>query len=160
MTDERPMRAAVEEPRAIDGRPSGLVAEADHVEGFRQAREARRTELVEDYVELIADLLDDGGEARQVDIAARLGVAQPTVAKSLKRLAEDGRQMPFEQTVEIAASTADALDYAHSRSMIHRDIKPANVMLNVQGQPIVMYFGIFKIMGGDSHNATGAVLGT
>ena len=31
------------------------------------------------------------GEARQVDIAARLGVAQPTVAKMLKRLAEDGR---------------------------------------------------------------------
>lgn len=71
-------------------RGSGLVAKADHVEGFRQAREARRTELVEDYVELIADLIDDGGEARQVDIAARLGVAQPTVAKSLKRLAEDG----------------------------------------------------------------------
>jgi len=32
----------------------------------------------------------DGGEARQVDIAARLGVAQPTVARVLKRLARDG----------------------------------------------------------------------
>src|SRR3546814_18588593 len=94
MTNERPMREVVEEPRAIDGRPSGLVAEADHVEGFRQAREARRTELVEDYVELIADLIDDGGEARQVDIAARLGVAQPTVAKSLKRLVGDGLIVP------------------------------------------------------------------
>jgi DtxR family transcriptional regulator, manganese transport regulator len=31
-----------------------------------------------------------GGEARQVDIALRLGVAQPTVAKMLKRLAADG----------------------------------------------------------------------
>jgi len=41
-------------------------------------------------VELIADLLDDGGEARQVDIAQRLGVAQPTVANMLKRLAADG----------------------------------------------------------------------
>ena len=51
---------------------------------------ARRTEIAEDYVELIADLIEDGGEARQVDIAARLGVAQPTVAKMLKRLAEDG----------------------------------------------------------------------
>ena len=61
-----------------------------HVESFRQAREARRLELVEDYVELIADLIGNGGEARQVDIAARLGVAQPTVAKMLKRLAEEG----------------------------------------------------------------------
>src|SRR3546814_2391394 len=32
----------------------------------------------------------DGGEARQVDIAARLGVAQPTVAKMLKRLVKAG----------------------------------------------------------------------
>lgn len=68
-----------------------------HVESFRQAREARRSELVEDYVELIADLIVDGGEARQVDIAARLGVAQPTVAKMLKRLAEEGfvQQRPY-----------------------------------------------------------------
>lgn len=45
---------------------------------------------MEDYVELIADLIEDGNEARQVDIAARLGVAQPTVAKMLARLAADG----------------------------------------------------------------------
>lgn len=66
-------------------------------EGFRQARHARRIELAEDYVELIADLIRIGGEARQVDIAARLGVAQPTVAKMLKRLAEDGlvQQRPY-----------------------------------------------------------------
>ena len=61
-----------------------------HSEGFRQTREARRGALVEDYVELIADLIDDGNEARQVDIAARLGVAQPTVAKMLARLATEG----------------------------------------------------------------------
>jgi DtxR family manganese transport transcriptional regulator len=61
-----------------------------HSEGFRQTREAQRSALVEDYVELIADLIEDGNEARQVDIAARLGVAQPTVAKMLARLAADG----------------------------------------------------------------------
>ena len=31
-----------------------------HSEGFRQTREARRSALVEDYVELIADLIEDG----------------------------------------------------------------------------------------------------
>ncbi|HBK45270.1 MAG TPA: transcriptional regulator MntR [Xanthomonadaceae bacterium] len=67
-----------------------LVDAELHVESFRQVREARRVELVEDYVELISDLLADGGEARQVDIAARLGVAQPTVAKMLKRLVKGG----------------------------------------------------------------------
>jgi len=62
---------------------------------FRQVRNAHRSELTEDYVELISDLIADGGEARQVDIAARLGVAQPTVARVLKRLARDGLLYPL-----------------------------------------------------------------
>lgn len=88
-----------------------LVATEAHVEGFRQARAARRSALVEDYVELIADLIDDGGEARQVDIAARLGVAQPTVAKMLKRLAEDGlvAQRPYRGTFLTEAGQVLAL---------------------------------------------------
>jgi len=66
-----------------------LSAVEDQATSFRQAREARRNELVEDYVELIADLIDDGGEARAVDIAARLGVTKPTVNKMLKRLLQE-----------------------------------------------------------------------
>lgn len=68
-----------------------------HSERHRHSREARRGALVEDYVELIADLIEDGNEARQVDIAARLGVAQPTVAKMLKRLVDEGlvSQRPY-----------------------------------------------------------------
>ncbi|OCP24773.1 MULTISPECIES: manganese-binding transcriptional regulator MntR [unclassified Ensifer] len=69
---------------------SSLINADAQVESFRQTRNNRRTELVEDYVELIADLIEDGGEARQVDIAQRLGVAQPTVAKMLKRLITEG----------------------------------------------------------------------
>ena len=71
--------------------PELPLPDADtHSKAFRQVRAARRHALVEDYVELIADLIADGGEARQVDIAARLDVAQPTVAKMLQRLAGDG----------------------------------------------------------------------
>ncbi len=72
-------------------RRDALLPDAQvHSEGFRQTREARRGALIEDYVELIADLIEDGNEARQVDIAARLGVAQPTVAKMLARLSAEG----------------------------------------------------------------------
>ncbi|MFQ3488466.1 manganese-binding transcriptional regulator MntR [Enterobacter asburiae] len=67
-----------------------LVNVEEHVEGFRQVREAHRRELIDDYVELISDLIREVGEARQVDLAARLGVSQPTVAKMLKRLASVG----------------------------------------------------------------------
>ncbi|POP45974.1 transcriptional regulator MntR [Superficieibacter electus] len=74
-----------------------LVNVEDHVEGFRQVREAHRRELIDDYVELISDLIREVGEARQVDMAARLGVSQPTVAKMLKRLAGVGliEQIPW-----------------------------------------------------------------
>ena len=60
-------------------------------------REAHRRELIDDYVELISDLIREVGEARQVDMAARLGVSQPTVAKMLKRLAGVGliEQIPW-----------------------------------------------------------------
>jgi DtxR family manganese transport transcriptional regulator len=74
-----------------------LVNVEEHVEGFRQVREAHRRELIDDYVELISDLIREVGEARQVDMAARLGVSQPTVAKMLKRLATVGliEQIPW-----------------------------------------------------------------
>mgnify|MGYP000126275929 CR=1 FL=1 len=74
-----------------------LVHVEEHVEGFRQVREAHRRELIDDYVELISDLINEVGEARQVDMAARLGVSQPTVAKMLKRLASVGliEQIPW-----------------------------------------------------------------
>lgn len=118
-----------DEATARDGRASGLVAKSDHVEGFRQAREARRTELVEDYVELIADLIDDGGEARQVDIAARLGVAQPTVAKSLKRLAEDGLivQRPYRGVFLTDAGRALAEDSRRRHQIVEAFLRALGV---------------------------------
>ena len=78
-------------------RPGPIKDVEEHVEGFRQVREAHRRELIDDYVELISDLIHEFGEARQVDMAARLGVSQPTVAKMLKKLASTGlvEQVPY-----------------------------------------------------------------
>lgn len=77
--------------RYANSKKSDAVSERGRaVEGFRQVREAHRRELIDDYVELISDLIREVGEARQVDMAARLGVSQPTVAKMLKRLATMG----------------------------------------------------------------------
>lgn len=56
----------------------------------RQTRLARQTEIAEDYVELIADLIDTGGEARAVDIAKRLGVTHASVSKMVARLQDAG----------------------------------------------------------------------
>lgn len=58
--------------------------------GFDRMRQARQTEIAEDYVELIADLIADEGEARAVDLAARFGVSHATVNKTLARLGREG----------------------------------------------------------------------
>jgi DtxR family manganese transport transcriptional regulator len=100
-----------------------------HSEGFRHTREARRSALVEDYVELIADLIGDGGEARQVDIAARLGVAQPTVAKMLKRLAEDGlvQQRPYRGVFLTPAGQALAEQSRERHRIVERFLRAGGV---------------------------------
>lgn len=77
----------VPEPRPDRLEPASLDQQAAN---FRHARRARSTEIAEDYVELIADLIDSGGEARAVDIARRLGVSHATVIKTIRRLQRDG----------------------------------------------------------------------
>jgi DtxR family transcriptional regulator, manganese transport regulator len=57
---------------------------------FNRTRKDHSRELQEDYVELIADLIDERGEARGSDIALRLGVANATVVKMLKKLQDAG----------------------------------------------------------------------
>jgi DtxR family transcriptional regulator, manganese transport regulator len=57
---------------------------------FKRTRADHSSELVEDYVELIAELIDERKEARGSDIALRLGVANATVVKMLKRLHDHG----------------------------------------------------------------------
>ena len=57
---------------------------------FARVRLAHRTEVQEDYVELIADLIAEAGEARAADLAERLGVTPATVANTLNRLKRDG----------------------------------------------------------------------
>ncbi len=58
--------------------------------GFTRTREDHQLEQAEDYVELIASLTAETGEARAVDMARRLGVTHVTVTKTLGRLQKAG----------------------------------------------------------------------
>jgi DtxR family manganese transport transcriptional regulator len=70
---------------------SGELLTADaHARQHASVRKAHETELIEDYVELVADLIDAKGEARAVEIAQRMGVRQATVAKMVRRLQDRG----------------------------------------------------------------------
>jgi DtxR family manganese transport transcriptional regulator len=63
---------------------------AGHAERFRRVRDAHQSETAEDYVELIAELMDEKGEARLVDLAGRFGVTKATVNNTIQRLQRDG----------------------------------------------------------------------
>jgi DtxR family manganese transport transcriptional regulator len=67
-----------------------LPAELTQARRFGKTRSAQSTALLEDYVELIADLLAGTGEARPTDIARRLGVSHATAIKTISRLKRAG----------------------------------------------------------------------
>ena len=57
---------------------------------FKKVRDAHKSENTEDYLEIIADLLNVKGEARIVDIAIKLDIAQATANKTIQRLQNQG----------------------------------------------------------------------
>lgn len=59
-------------------------------EAFATVRQAHLMESIEDYVELIDDLIRSQGEARLVEVAVRLGISQPTAGKTIARLQREG----------------------------------------------------------------------
>ena len=81
----------------VSGDRTRLVRPAVQAAGFGHTRDAHRRELAEDYVELIADLIDATGEARAVDLATRLGVTPATVNNTIARLQREGlvRSEPY-----------------------------------------------------------------
>ena len=67
-----------------------MPAEPTQARRFGKARVAQASALLEDYAELIADLIASGGEARPTDIARRLGVSHATAIKTIARLKREG----------------------------------------------------------------------
>lgn len=59
-------------------------------ENLSHTRRDHAKEMAEDYVEAIADLVTETGEARVVDLANRLGVTHVTVNRTIARLRRAG----------------------------------------------------------------------
>jgi DtxR family manganese transport transcriptional regulator len=82
------MTAEAKAPRATA--PGELPTETTQASRFGKTRTAQSTALLEDYVELIDDLLTMSGEARPTDVARRLGVSHATAIKTIARLKREG----------------------------------------------------------------------
>ena len=70
--------------------PLEMPPEAAQAERFEKARTAQSSAVLEDYAELISDLIASEGEARPTDIARRLGVSHATAIKNIARLKREG----------------------------------------------------------------------
>ncbi|MFC4820280.1 protein kinase domain-containing protein [Dokdonella ginsengisoli] len=63
------------------------------------------------------------------------------------------RALPTAARLELIGRICAAVQYAHQRLVIHRDLKPANVLVRADGEPILLDFGIAKLLaetGGDA----------
>ena len=99
-----------------------LISQTQSANKFERIRRAHQSEIAEDYVEMISDLIAETGEARAVDLASRFGVTSPTVNAIIQRLQREDlvETRPYRSIFLTAAGQALA-DKARDRHRIVRD---------------------------------------
>jgi serine/threonine protein kinase len=59
------------------------------------------------------------------------------------------RPMTYARALRVGRYIADALDYAHSQSVVHLDLKPPNILMDSKGTPYLADFGLATSLGAD-----------
>ncbi len=79
--------------------------------------------------------------------------------ESLKAVCARG-PLPPRRAAELARELADALAAVHAAGVLHRDLKPANVILQPDGIPVLLDFGVARDQTAERLTQTGTMLGS
>jgi serine/threonine protein kinase/HEPN domain-containing protein len=86
-------------------------------------------------------------------------VMQLIEGKSLQKLISSGEKISTQEVIQLMDQLCKALEYAHDNGIIHRDIKPANILLDKEGKPFIVDFGVARLETSTLTEA-GTTLGT
>jgi len=79
--------------------------------------------------------------------------------ESLETMIAEGRRPELEAVLSLIGQIGDALDFAHRHGIIHRDIKPGNILIDKDGRPRLLDFGIARVSS-STMTQTNMVMGT
>ena len=104
----------------------------------------------------IVPVFEAGFEAESLYIASAFIEGQ-----TLEETIRDTPATDFRDVATVIIKLAEALDYAHGKKVVHRDIKPSNIMIDSDGDALIMDFGLARIQeAADRMSQDGTVLGT
>jgi tetratricopeptide (TPR) repeat protein/predicted Ser/Thr protein kinase len=76
----------------------------------------------------------------------------------------DAQRLSTRQRLALMIQVCEAVQHAHQRGIIHRDLKPGNILVDENGQPKILDFGLARVTDSDAHATRqtdmGQLLGT
>ncbi|HEX9901425.1 MAG TPA: protein kinase [Acidobacteriota bacterium] len=78
---------------------------------------------------------------------------------SLEEVISSKKRLSLTEIISLIEQVANALDTAHRKGVIHRDIKPANILIDQEGKPHLVDFGIARLST-STMTQTNMIMGT